>query len=198
VAGGANPDARTRVLAAAYECIAAAGTTTPTVDDIARASGVSRASIYRWFPGGRDEVIAAAVGWEIDNFFLRLAAAIGDPPDFARYLERALPLARRELLAHDVLRRMLAREPAAVSTLLAAQQEHVVALVAAAFAPRLERDREAGRLRDGVDLAATADYVARMSLSLMTEPGEHDLDDPAEVRRLVHDQLLGGVSTTRR
>jgi hypothetical protein len=33
-----------------------------------------------------------------------------------------------------------------------------------------------------------------MALSLMTEPGEHDLDDPAEVRRLVHDQLLGGVT----
>ena len=87
-------EARTRVLAGAYECVVAAGTTRPTIDEIAQASGVSRATIYRWFPGGRDEVIQAAVGWEVDNFFVRLAAKLGEQPDFPSYLERALPQAR--------------------------------------------------------------------------------------------------------
>jgi hypothetical protein len=32
-----------------------------------------------------------------------------------------------------------------------------------------------------------------MSLSLVASPGRHDLDDPAEVRRLVRSELLGGV-----
>jgi AcrR family transcriptional regulator len=186
-------EARTKVLAAAYACIAAAGTTRPTIDEIAHAAGVSRASIYRWFPGGRDEVIAAAVGWEIDNFFLRIAAALGEPPDFASYLEQALPIARRELLAHDVLARMLDREPAEVATLLASQHDHVVLLVAAAFRPRLAADLDAGRLVAGVDLDVTADYVARLALSVMAEPGAHDLDDPAVVRDLVRGPLLGGV-----
>jgi AcrR family transcriptional regulator len=188
-----DADPRTRVLAGAYACIAGAATTRVTIDDIAKASGVSRASIYRWFPGGRDEVIRAAVGWEIDNFFVRLAAKLGEPPDFPGYLERALPQARHDLLDHDVLRRMLQTEPDQVSALVSFQQDHMVTLVAAAFLPRLERDRDAGRLCPGIDLAATADYVARLSLSLMAEPGHHDLDDPAEVRRLVRGELLGGV-----
>jgi AcrR family transcriptional regulator len=186
-------DQRTKVLAGAYGCIAAAGTTRPTIEDIARASGVSRASIYRLFPGGRDDVIRAAVGWEIDNFFLRLAAKLGEQPDFATYLERALPVARHDLREHAVLRHVLATEPERVSALVSFQQDHMVTLVAAAFLPRLERDRDAGLLRGDVDLCATADYVARLSLSLLGQPGPHDLDDPAEVRRLVHHQLLAGV-----
>ncbi|MFN8025204.1 MAG: TetR/AcrR family transcriptional regulator [Acidimicrobiia bacterium] len=186
-------EARTKVLAGAYECIVREGTTRPTIDEIARASGVSRASIYRWFPGGRDEVIQAAVGWEVDNFFLRLAAKLGDPPDFPSYLEAALPVARHDLLDHAVLHRMLEREPAEVSTLLAFQQEHMVELVGLAFRPRLERDEAAGLLAAGTEPAAAADYVARMALSLLAEPGRHDLDDPAEVGRLVRHELLGGI-----
>jgi len=186
-------EARTKVLAGAYECVVAAGTTRPTIDEIAQASGVSRATIYRWFPGGRDEVIQAAVGWEVDNFFVRLGAKLGEQPDFPSYLERALPQARRDLLAHAVLHRMLATEPAQVSTLLAFQQEHMVELIGLAFQPRLERDQAAGLLRGGTDPAAAADYVARLALSLLAEPGRHDLDDPAEVRRLVRRELLGGI-----
>jgi AcrR family transcriptional regulator len=188
-----SQEARTKVLAGAYECIAAAGTTRPTIDQIARASGVSRASIYRWFPGGRDEVIQAAVGWEVDNFFVRLGAKLGEQPDFPSYLEAALPVARHDLLGHAVLHRMLAVEPVEVSTLLAFEQEHMVELVGIAFRARLEHDQAAGLLRAGVDLAAAADYVARLALSLLAEPGRHDLDDPAEVRRLVRRELLGGV-----
>src|SRR5262245_24650929 len=119
-------DARTKVLAGAYGCVAAAGTTRLTVDDVARASGVSRASIYRMFPGGRDEVIHAAVRWEIDNFFLRLAARLGEQPDFATYLERALPAARHDLRDHEVLRRVLASEPERTSALVAFEQDHMI------------------------------------------------------------------------
>ena len=98
---------------------------------------MSRASIYRWFPGGRDEVIQAAVGWEVDNFFVRLGAKLGEQPDFPSYLELALPQARHDLLDHDLLHRMLATEPEQVSTLLAFQQHHMVELVGLAFRPRL-------------------------------------------------------------
>jgi hypothetical protein len=38
--------------------------------------------------------------------------------------------------------------------------------------------------------------VARLSLSLISSPGRHDLTDPAEVRRLVRHELLGGVLVT--
>jgi AcrR family transcriptional regulator len=168
-----------------------------TVDDVAAASGVSRATIYRLFPGGKDEVLRDTVGWEMDNFFLRLGAELGDAVDFPEFLERALPLARRELLEHAVLQKVLETEPDRLTALITVQQDRIVAAIAAYFLPLLEHDRDMGLVAPTADLARTAEYVARLSLSLIASPGRHDLTDPAEVRRLVRGELLGGVLLNR-
>lgn len=188
-------EARRRVLEGAYECIARRGMAKTTVDDVAAASGVSRATIYRMFPGGKEEVLRDTVGWEMDRFFLHLGEELGDAVDFPEFLERALPLARRELLEHAVLQKVLETEPDRLNALITVQQHRVIGAIAAYFLPLLERDREAGIVRLGADLEQTAEYVARLSLSLIASPGRHDLADPAEVRRLVRHELLGGVLT---
>jgi AcrR family transcriptional regulator len=186
-------DGRLRVLEGAYECIGRHGMAKTTVDDVAAASGVSRATIYRIFPGGKDEVLRDTVGWEMDRFFLRLGEELGDAADFPEFLERALPLARRELLEHAVLQKVLETEPDRLNALITVEQDRVIGAIAAYFLPLLERDRDAGRVVADVDLAPAAEYVARLSLSLIASPGRHDLTDPAEVHRLVRDELLGGV-----
>ncbi|MDQ1431550.1 MAG: hypothetical protein QOF40_2152 [Actinomycetota bacterium] len=189
----ATVDARERVLRGAYECIARTGMAKTTVDDVASASGVSRATIYRLFPGGKDELLRDTVGWEMDRFFLRLGHELGDAADFPAFLERALPLARRDLRDHAVLQKVLETEPDRLNALITVQQHRVIGAIAAYFLPFLERDRAAGRLAAGADLEQCAEYVARMSLSLISSPGRHDLGDPAEVHRLVRHELLGGV-----
>jgi AcrR family transcriptional regulator len=188
-------DVRLRVLEGAYECIARRGMAKTTVDDVAAASGVSRATIYRIFPGGKDEVLRDTVGWEMDRFFLRLGEELGDAADFPEFLERALPLARRELLEHTVLQKVLETEPDRLNALITVQQHRVIDAIAAYFLPLLERDRDAGLVAPDVDLAPVAEYVARLSLSLISSPGRHDLADPVEVHRLVRGELLGGVLT---
>ena len=192
----AGDDARQRVLRGAYECIGRHGMAKTTVDDVAAASGVSRATIYRIFPGGKDEVLRDTVGWEMDRFFLRLGEELGDAADFPEFLERALPLARRELLEHALLQKVLETEPDRLNALITVQQDRVIGAIAAYFLPLLERDRAVGLVATGVDLAPAAEYVARLSLSLIASPGRHDLTDPAEVHRLVRGELLGGVLTT--
>ena len=114
----ARDDTRQRVLEGAFECIARRGMAKTTVDDVAAASGVSRATIYRIFPGGKDEVLRDTVGWEMDRFFLRLGEELGDAADFPEFLERALPLARRELLEHAVLQKVLETEPDRLNALI--------------------------------------------------------------------------------
>jgi AcrR family transcriptional regulator len=188
-------ETRRRVLEGAYECIARRGMAKTTVDDVAGASGVSRATIYRLFPGGKEEVLRETVGWEMDRFFLRLGEELGDAADFPEFLARALPLARRELLEHAVLQKVLETEPDRLNALITVQQHRVIGAIAAYFLPLLRRDRDAGIVRPDADLEQTAEYVARLSLSLIASPGRHDLTDPAEVRHLVRAELLGGVLT---
>lgn len=186
-------ESRERVLAGTYECIARVGIGKTTVEDAARAAGVSRATVYRLFPGGRDELLRETVAWEMARFFARLGVALGPTPDFTTFLERALPLAREEVLAHGVLQKVLETEPDRLMPLITVEQHHVIGYLSAYFLPLLERDRDAGLLRPGADLTRSAEYIARMALSLIASPGRHDLEDPDEVHRLVRHELLGGL-----
>jgi AcrR family transcriptional regulator len=193
-----TPDGRAReqharVYAGTYECVARFGLAKTTVDDVARASGVSRATVYRMFPGGRDQIVRETVGWEMNRFFARLAAEVEDVPDLETRLERGLSFARCSLLEHEVLQKVLATEPDVLLPLMTVEQHRVLGYITAYLAPLLDAERAAGRLRDGVDVGVAADYVARMLLSLIGSPGRWDLGDPAAVRDLVGRELLGGI-----
>ncbi|MEX0665629.1 MAG: TetR/AcrR family transcriptional regulator [Acidimicrobiia bacterium] len=186
-------DPKERVLAGTYDCAARFGLGKTTVDDVARASGVSRATIYRLFPGGRDQILRETVGWEMNHFFVRLAEAVADAPDFATRLERALAFARQAVLEHAVLQKVLAAEPDVLLPLLTLEQHRVLGYIRDYLGPLLRAEQDAGRLVLGIDLDAAADHVARLLLSLIGTPGRWDLADPAQVRNLVRHELLGGI-----
>jgi AcrR family transcriptional regulator len=184
---------RERVLAATYACVARFGMGKTTIDDVVKESGVSRASIYRLFPGGKDQLLRETVGWEMNRFFASLAEAVYDAPDFASLLEGGLVFAHRALQEHEVLRKVLETEPERLLPLITVEQHRVLEFITAFLLPYLEREERAGRVRPGVDLQAAADYVARMILSLIGSPGRWDMDDPEQVRMLVRGELLGGI-----
>jgi AcrR family transcriptional regulator len=188
-----NPDPRERVLEATYACVARFGMGKTTVDDVVKESGVSRASIYRLFPGGKDQLLRETVAWEMNRFFARLAEAVYDAPDFATLLERGLAFAHAAIVEHEVLNKMLDTEPDRLLPLITVEQDRVLGFITAFLRPYLEREQHEGRIRDGVDLDAAAGYVARMVLSLISSPGRWDMSDPAQVRDLVRNEVLGGV-----
>jgi len=190
---GPDLESRERVLDAAYRCLERNGLTRTSVEDVVRESGVSRRTLYRWFPGGRDELVRETVGFEFGRFFGRLAEAVYGAPDFATMLEEGLLFAHRAVREHALLQRMLTEEPELLLPLLTTESHNVRPVIAEYLVPYLEGEARAGRLRAGVDLPATADYLARLILSLIASPGRWDLDDRLAVGELVRTELLGGV-----
>lgn len=184
---------RERVLEGALACVSRFGLAKTTVDDVARASGVSRATIYRYFPGGRDQIEADLVAWETGRFFARLGGAVSGAPDIVALMEEALIFAPAALAAHEVLQRVLATEPDRLLPLITVSADRVLPLVTAFLVPYLDQEEREGRLRPGVEVRPAADYVARMFLSLLNAPGGWDLTDRSQVRTLVRAELLGGV-----
>ena len=103
-----------RLVAAALRCVARWGFAKTTVDDIAREAGVSRATTYRVFPGGKDRVIETVVHHEIGRLFHEAeteAAAAGSLEDL---LCTGIGLAMSMLTGHEVLHHVLTHEPEAV------------------------------------------------------------------------------------
>jgi AcrR family transcriptional regulator len=188
-----SEEPRERVLAGAYDCVARFGMAKTTVDDVVKASGVSRATIYRLFPGGRDQLLRETVGWEMNRFFSRLAEVVEGAPDFETLVEQALTYAHRAVNDHEVLQKVLVTEPDVLLPLMTIEQHRVLRYITAYLRPSLEREAAEGRLQPGLDVDAAADFVARMALSIMASPGGVDLTDPAQVHVLVRERLLAGI-----
>lgn len=183
-------DARDRVLGAVVACAGRVGLARITVDEVAREAGVGRASVYRWFPGGREQLVDEAITWEVGRFLGRLAEAIDDAPDLRSRLARFLALAHRAIAEHDVLQRLLATEPGGLLPHLKQTAPLVVAVLRDTLAPHVAAEP---RRRPDVDPIEAAEWLARMVLSFVIEQGRWDLDDPDETVRLVDTQLLAGI-----
>ena len=184
-----NPEVRERLLRATYDCVARWGLDKTTVEDAAREAGVSRATVYRYFPGGRDELISAVVGWEFARFFLRLYEEVSDAETLEEVMERGLMFAHRAVLEHEVLQRILVTEPDVLLPRLTVEADQTHTLIADFLSPYLIRHG----MSQGTDLDLAADFLARMVLSYIGSPGRWDLDDPEQVALLVRSELLAGI-----
>ena len=76
------------MLDAAKSCCERWGIAKVTIDDIANEAGVSRATLYRMFPGGKDVLFEALRVRELEDFFTRLSAHL-DGADRLRRPARA-------------------------------------------------------------------------------------------------------------
>ena len=181
--------ARQRILEATYACVARWGFAKTTVEDAAREAGMSRATLYRYFPGGRDELMAAVVSWQHLAFFTRLYEEVHDSESLEEVLERGLLFARREVLAHEVLQKVLRTEPEVLLPQLTLEANRTVEAISAFLVPYLVRHG----LAEGVDAHQAAEFIARMILSYISSPGRWDLADPGQVAALVRTELLAGI-----
>ncbi|HEY1827415.1 MAG TPA: TetR/AcrR family transcriptional regulator [Acidimicrobiales bacterium] len=185
-----NPEVRERILQATYDCVGRWGLAKTTIDDAAKEAGVSRATIYRYFPGGRDELIGAVVRWEFFRFFLRLYEEVHDVETLEEVMERALTFAHNAILEHEVLQRILVTEPEILLPHMTVSANRTHELVSSFLKPYLQRHG----VPDGTDLERAADFLARMVLSYISSPGRWDLNDPGQVARLVRGELLAGIA----
>ena len=181
-----------RVVDAALACFSRWGVAKTTLDDIARQAGVSRATIYRQFPGGKDVVLDAVAGRELAQFFAGLRAEMdrtaGDLEDL---LVAGIAYTSRAIREHAALQFLLAHEPEVVLPLVAFDRLDVVLDHAAAFcAPYLEP-------HVGPEWAPRAgEWITRMVLSYSLVPSDgFDLAVDADARRFVRCFITPGLTT---
>jgi AcrR family transcriptional regulator len=180
-----------RLLQATFACVARYGIAKTSVEDVAREAGVSRATVYRQFPGGKDQLIADTIRWETARFFAELAVAIEHASDFETTLEEAIVFARAALAQHAVFQKVLETEPDLLLPQMSVDDRLVRSMVATFLKAHLEP--EADRLAAGLSVDQVADHLSRLLLSFFNAQGSWDLTDRDQVRRLVRTQLLAGV-----
>jgi AcrR family transcriptional regulator len=176
----AEGDASTRVLDAVKMCCERFGMAKVTIDDIADVSGISRATIYRLFPGGRDVLFDALRVREITDFFDALTAQTVDVDNVGLVV-----VSTRALRADEHLAIMLAAEPGETLTQFTVDGLPRIIRVATAYlqpvlAPYL----------DPAHAEQLIELLVRTVISYFLAPSEHvDLGDPQSARTFLRPGL---------
>lgn len=197
-ASGARATNEERIRAAALHCIARHGLSRTTVDDVARQARVSRATLYRIFPGGKDTLVDAVLGREVARFFADLAVELRRHDDPEALLVAGVGGPLRFIADHQALQAVVATEPGLVLSLVAFHRLGPVLDAATAFAaPFLRPHVPAGDPDPERTALDVAELLVRVVLSHALRPSPHlDPHDDAAVARFVRAHLLPALLAT--
>lgn len=170
-----------RILDAVERCVAKWGFTKVTIDDVVAESGVSRATLYRIFPGGRDVVFEALRVRRLDDFFTVLRADVEGASDLLDVVVRAVVSATLELRDDDQLASMLASEPGeALGQLTVEGFPRIVRMATVTLTPYVAQFVPAPTAQRLIDV------LARLTISYFLAPSaDVNLGDPEQARNFL-------------
>ena len=158
---------RERILDGAMAAIARHGLSKLGMSDVSLSAGVSRGTLYRYFPN-REELLQSLAAFETARFRARAAEALRDAQGDASRLEVALQLVTRYVREHPAIRRIIDTEPAFVLEYLQLQFPALCAVTGSFLAPLLAQTEP---VRKG--LATTeqmVDWMTRVMISAVLFP----------------------------
>ena len=164
------------ILDAARDIFGAFGVRRANVDDVARAAGVSRSTLYRRYPS-KDLLLLAVIERETDSFFETLDHVARDLPPQEAVVECFVQgmAIMREI---PVLSRLAQTEPEIITgmngrgALVLAHSQRVAATL-----------RRSGARMPDDELHLVAELLLRLASTFLLDPtGRLDVDDPLAVR----------------
>jgi AcrR family transcriptional regulator len=196
--GCAVDDARRAILGAATRCFRRYGIQRTTVVDIAREAGVSRQTLYNQIPGGKDAIIAEVIVDEARRVNERARKRLDlDQPaaDLLAHAHVELVLSARRSPYCEVL---LDHGALGMTSGVIDRAAGVAAVMGEYWMPILERLRDAGDLREGLDLEEAVHWLTFVHVALVAQPGMFGGDAQTTrdlVRRYVVPVLTGTLDT---
>jgi AcrR family transcriptional regulator len=179
-----------RIVAAAAVLIASQGLRATSVDDIASAAGCGRATVYRYFPGGRSELLDVTLGQGVDRIFASCTRVTDDAESLAEAVAGTINIAVLELSQDAVVQQLLVDEPDTIATLISPVR----------IEPLFELASEWGiqhfsRFVEPAIAAFVGEWCARVVTDHLRSPAPIiDITDAAIARSLVDTFLLPALA----
>lgn len=161
-------DARQRLIASAIRCIVRSGSSRIRIDDVAADAGVSRGTVYRYF-SGRDDLLLAVILSRLDHSLTYVVDSLTDPDDAALSLEEFL-LKSLTLWSGDPVNEALLSTGSPLSASLGVSAEPVIEHARLHLLPLLERWQACGQLQPDLDLDQLIRWLNAVAVTLLTPP----------------------------
>lgn len=171
-----------KLLRAASQELANRGLADVTLDDIARRAGVHRVTLHRTFPGGREELVLAVIHSEAVELGDRLGDIIDAAPDARTAAVEAIATAVESIRTNRGLTSLIA-DPSTRRTLQTPAADAIREVLAGVWQKVRDRVAAEGGAPSDVPAADSIDFVLRVGLSLLVEPG--DVTGPGRLRQYI-------------
>lgn len=178
-AGDTDPvtEMNIRLLTAAEACFNRYGIAKTTMDDVAREGGVSRATVYRYFPD-REALVAASIVRRARLNIPDAHAHMAKYRSFARKLVEGLIFNIRRG-QHDPVVTLIVGGQSELAAKILGGTEVAHELTYELWEPILAAAQERGEMSPDLDLRAAATWLARVTLMLVAQEESERLDGDA-------------------
>ena len=177
-----------RILATARSLYSNPSTSNPTMDDVAKAAGIGRATLYRHFKN-RDELLLTVLEQEALDIAARVEKKIRNIEQPAEHIIEGMVQAMAEINKNDLLRNIFQSGSSAAVNRLLFESDRLVNVGIGIMLPVVQRARETGELASTMDFETLMEWILRMLVSLVTIPSRK-LNSQAAVRKMLHATML--------
>ena len=187
-----RPGTRDRILNAMFAAVADFGISRTTVEDVANRAGLSRQTVYRYFPS-KDILVLALVIREEEKFLDGIRGAFTGKDDTLEALHDSTLFVLQYAREHPLLDRLLETDQATFLPYLTTRSLFVIIRARDVMAELVrERIPEADRST----LQTSIDILIRATLSYMIASSEIPLDHVARtMARMLYSTLHPGGQT---
>jgi AcrR family transcriptional regulator len=141
-----------------------------TLADVSKQANVSRATVYRYFQG-RDDLILAVLLRENRLFLERLGDRIAAAPDIETAIVDGVLYTVEQIRSQERLALLFAPEVVGITSALVGGSDALFEQTKSFLGPFLTAGQAAGQVRSDLDVDEAAEWVLRTVLSLITVEG---------------------------
>lgn len=182
------PDPVADLLAAARRCYLDVGIAATGMKEVAAEAGVARSTLYRYFPG-RDELLIAVIRGEMLELNDFIHARLGKYTEPADFVVEGMLLALKEIPKRPLLRAVFASDEDSRARRVIWSSDAIVSFGEELMAHVVRPAQEAGVLNAAVAPGVLVEWVYRLLLSFLTLPSNWIRSD-RELRATLHALLV--------
>lgn len=183
-----RPDPVDIILDAARRCYLERGISATGMQDVAACAGVARSTVYRYFPG-RDDLLVAIIKGEMAQLNIRLRKRLAKYPHPADQVVEGMIVAIKEVPRRPLLRAVFASDEDSRARRAIWSSDVIVRFGEELMDHVIRPARDAGLLQDAVRPEILVEWVYRLLLSFLTLPSNWVRTD-AQLRATLHALLV--------
>ena len=182
---------RERLLDAAEDCLSQFGPQKTSMEDVARAAGMSRATVYRYFEN-RDALLLGVASRQASSLAQESLSYLSQFDNIADWLVEGLLFTLREIPKRSVFASLVSSLDSRSATSLLLGSSGLIEIGANVLRPMFLNAKEQGLLRDDIDIDMLIEWLLRVLWTYLNAPSRVATDEEG-MRRLFHMMIIPAV-----